>query len=91
MNSLYSFSFQGVWVGLMTTFGSLARVIGPIIVTTTYTSVGTYLALGIVAGSMVVTLLMNLSVYDRMVPLNLSQNVIVEEEEDNSTIHSSVD
>ena len=58
----------------MTTFGSLARVVGPIIVTTTYTAVGTYLALGIVAGSMVLTLAINVAVFDRLVPLKINQN-----------------
>ena len=60
----------------MTTFGSLARVIGPLIVVVTYTSVGTYLSLGIVASSMVITLILNLAVYDRLVPLKINQDVL---------------
>ena len=70
----------------MTTFGSLARVIGPIIVTTTYTAVGTYLSLGIVAGSMVIALIINLAVYDRLVPLQINQQRTQRDENDDQTI-----
>jgi hypothetical protein len=41
---------QGVWLALLTTSGSLARVVGPLFVTELYESYGTYVTFGLVTG-----------------------------------------
>ena len=54
--SLYSciligcYYVQGVWLALLTTSGSLARVVGPLFVTDLYENYGTYVTFGLVTG-----------------------------------------
>jgi hypothetical protein len=42
---------QGVWLALLTTSGSLARVVGPLFVTDLYQEYGTYVTFGVVTGT----------------------------------------
>jgi hypothetical protein len=40
-----------VWLALLTTSGSLARVVGPLFVTDLYQEYGTYVTFGVVTGT----------------------------------------
>ena len=62
------FFVQGFWMGLLTTSGSLARVVGPIFVTVIYEQYGTYLTFSLVTGSLVLTTLMFIITYRQFVP-----------------------
>ncbi|TRY68880.1 hypothetical protein TCAL_11023 [Tigriopus californicus] len=64
---------QGLWMGALTAGGSLARVLGPIFVTFVYQSLGTYATMGIVTGSMVLSLIITLLTYKRLVPFKNRQ------------------
>ena len=44
---------KGFWLGLFATFGSLARVVGPMLVTEVYQELGTYAMTGLVIGVLV--------------------------------------
>lgn len=55
-------------MGALTAGGSLARVLGPIFVTFVYQNLGTYATMGIVTGSMVLSLIITLLTYKRLVP-----------------------
>ena len=56
-------------MGLLSAFGGLSRVLGPIFVSYIYTYYGTYLTAAIMAGSMVLALVSSLLVYKKLVPL----------------------
>ena len=56
-------------MGLLSAFGGLSRVLGPIFVSYIYTYYGTYLTSTIMAGSMVLALVSTLAVYRKLVPL----------------------
>jgi ceroid-lipofuscinosis MFS transporter 7 len=59
---------QGFWLGLLTTAGSLARVVGPIFVAFIYRSYGTWLTFGIISAVLFVAMLLTLVSYKRLVP-----------------------
>ncbi|KAG0715245.1 Major facilitator superfamily domain-containing protein 8 [Chionoecetes opilio] len=62
---------QGLWMGLLISTGGLSRVIGPIFVSYIYTELGTRWIFGILLCVMTFTLLMNIIMYKRMVPMNI--------------------
>ena len=59
-------------MGLLSAFGSLSRVLGPIVVSYLYTNFGTYLVIGLMCASMVIALVLTLIFYRKLVPLKLS-------------------
>lgn len=59
---------QGFYMGLLTTSGSLARVVGPIFVSYIYQYYGTWLLFGIVTASLGVSLILTLVSYKQLVP-----------------------
>ena len=60
---------QGLYMGVLTGSGSLARVIGPIFFTRLYQEQGTYVTMSVVAGTLVISLLLFIFTYKRFVPL----------------------
>jgi hypothetical protein len=62
--------FQGLWMGFLSAFGSLSRVLGPIFVSYIYTNFGTYPVMGFMVGSLVIALILTLTTYKRLVPMN---------------------
>ncbi|XP_050726687.1 major facilitator superfamily domain-containing protein 8-like [Eriocheir sinensis] len=62
---------QGVWMGILTSTGSLSRVIGPIFVSYIYTELGTRWTFILLLCPMFFTLLLDLIIYKRLVPMNV--------------------
>jgi len=60
---------QGLWMGLLTAVGSLARIVSPIFVSEIYKEFGTYWTFGLCAGSIGLASLVTLATYRRLVPL----------------------
>ncbi len=60
-------------MGALTAAGSLARVLGPIMVSYVYNAFGLYLTFGIIIASMFVALAITLVMYKRMVPFKLPE------------------
>ena len=59
-------------MGLLTTSGSLARVIGPIFVSFIYEKYGTWLLFGLVALSLALSFIVTTLAYRQLVPYDLS-------------------
>jgi len=70
--SLYSKALgnipQGFWMGLLTTSGSLSRVVGPIGLAVLYQNVGIYYSVGTVAIALCLSLMVTVINYDRLAP-----------------------
>lgn len=62
---------QGIWMGVLSAFGSLSRVLGPIFVSYIYKIYGTYPVIAFMAGSIVVALILTLAVYKRLIPMQI--------------------
>ncbi|ODM98429.1 Major facilitator superfamily domain-containing protein 8 [Orchesella cincta] len=60
---------QGLWMGALTSISSLSRVIGPIFVTFIYTNYGTIVTSATATGLMILTFLLLVIVYKRLIPL----------------------
>jgi len=60
---------QGTWMGLLTASGSLARILGPILVSYVYEVKGTYWLFGLCAASLLVTGIVTLAAFRNLVPL----------------------
>ena len=58
-------------MGLLSSFGSLSRVLGPIAVSYIYTNYGTYLVIGLMCASMVVALVLTLIFYKKLIPIKM--------------------
>ena len=58
-------------MGLLSAFGSGSRVVGPIFVSYIYTLFGTYWIFGSMAVTMIVSLMLVLSTYKRLVPMTV--------------------
>ena len=58
-------------MGALTASGSLARVMGPIFVTYVYNAFGLYVTFGIIEILTIITLILNLVYYKKMVPFQL--------------------
>ena len=56
-------------MGLLSAFGGLSRVLGPIFVSYIYTYYGTYLTAAIMAVSMALALVASVIVYKKLVPI----------------------
>ena len=69
---------QGLYMGMLTGSGSLARVIGPIFFTKLYQEQGTYVTFSVVAGALIISLLLVIFAYKRFVPLK-DPNVLEQE------------
>lgn len=65
-------------MGVLTTSGSLARVVGPVFVSYIYQEFGTWLLFGLVTGSLVISFLISLISYRVLIPYNqLSKDLSV--------------
>jgi len=62
---------QGLWMGILTAVGSLARITGPIFVSYVYTDLGTYWTFGILEAGMIIGLIELCILYKRLVPMVL--------------------
>lgn len=62
---------QGVWMGLLTSTGSLARVLGPIFVALVYTELGTVWCFSILFVGMVLAFIVLILFYPRLVPMEM--------------------
>jgi len=63
----------GFWLGLFATSGSLARVLGPLVVTEIYELWGTYVLFIVVTITLVISLILSLISWRKLVPLTDSQ------------------
>ncbi len=54
-----------MWMGLLTTAGGTARVLGPIVFSKTYQDEGLFLTLGIIIGILSTALIINIVTYHR--------------------------
>ncbi|XP_047739315.1 major facilitator superfamily domain-containing protein 8 isoform X2 [Hyalella azteca] len=66
---------QGIWMGLMTSTGSLSRMTGPIFVTWIYSSHGTRWTFGVLAVVLAGTVVLSLIFYKRLVPMDINKNL----------------
>ncbi|XP_042208823.1 major facilitator superfamily domain-containing protein 8-like isoform X3 [Homarus americanus] len=66
---------QGVWMGILTSAGSLSRVTGPICVSYMYTVLGTRWTFGVLFLLMILTFIINLCLYRRLVPMKVVRNL----------------
>merc|ERR1712150_197638 len=62
---------QGLWMGLLMSSGSGARVLGPILVTYIYEELGLYVTTGFVVATLLLALVLNLAAYKYMVPMKM--------------------
>ena len=69
-------------MGGLTASGSLARVLGPIFVSYIYQYYGTYWTFGLETGSMVISALITLLAYKRLVPMVTGVNPMENEYDD---------
>ena len=60
--------FQGFWSGVITTSGSLSRVVGPIAMSSIYQLFGLYASTGFVAGLLLLAMVITLVAYKRLSP-----------------------
>ena len=67
---MYHFSIQGFWMGLLTTSGSLARVVGPVFVSFIYQEFGTWALFGIVTASLGLSFVITTLAYRQLVPFD---------------------
>ncbi len=59
-------------MGLLSAFGSLSRVLGPIFVSYIYTHYGTYLTVLSMVVSLLISLVITIVFYKRLLPLELA-------------------
>ena len=62
---------QGVWFGILTGVGSLARVLGPVFVSYIYTFYGTYWTFGILEVGLILALIELIIMYPRLIPMKI--------------------
>ena len=67
---------QGIWMGLFTGFGSMARVLGPIFVGFFYANYGMYYTIGPMVVMVILTLILTIMSYKRLVPLQIGNEVL---------------
>jgi len=63
---------QGVWMGLLNSCGSLARMCGPVIIMRLYVSCGPQVMYLVVAALVAFTLVISGAAYTRLVPATVS-------------------
>lgn len=66
---------QGVWMGILTSTGSLSRVVGPILVSYIYTEMGTRWTFSLLFCAMVLTSVLDVALYKRLVPMNVIKTI----------------
>ncbi|XP_023341021.1 major facilitator superfamily domain-containing protein 8 [Eurytemora carolleeae] len=78
---------QGVWMGLFTSVGSLARICGPIFVSKIYQSYGTYWTFGLCILSLVISLVVSGLTYKRLIPIEdrLLPRIEITDDQDQGT------
>ncbi|XP_045847350.1 major facilitator superfamily domain-containing protein 8 isoform X2 [Meles meles] len=69
---------QGVYMGWLTASGSAARILGPVFISQLYTSWGPRWAFGLVCGIVVLTILLLVAVYKRLVAFSVRHGRIQE-------------
>ena len=62
---------QGLWMGVLTGVGSLARIAGPIFVSYIYTEFGTYWCFGIILVGMILALVELIVMYRYLIPMKI--------------------
>ncbi|KAG0728018.1 Major facilitator superfamily domain-containing protein 8 [Chionoecetes opilio] len=62
---------QGLWMGVLTGVGGLARIAGPIFVAYIYTELGTYWCFGVLLAGMILAFCELIALYPRLVPMKL--------------------
>ena len=60
-------------MGYLTAAGSSARVAGPVLVSVVYKSYGLYLTVSLMIGSLLISLLLTIFTYKRLVPAELNR------------------
>ena len=68
-------------MGYLTAAGSSARVAGPVVVSVVYKSYCLYLTVGLMIGSLLISLLLTVFTYKRLVPADLKKQEISAKEE----------
>ena len=58
-------------MGILTSSGSLARVMGPLVVSYVYEGYGLYATYGLILGTMIVSLVLTVAFYRRLVPFKM--------------------
>ena len=58
-------------MGLLSAFGSFSRILGPLFVSYIYTNFGTYWTMGSMAATLIVSFIVTLFAYNRLVPMNM--------------------
>ena len=58
-------------MGILTSSGSLARVMGPLVVSYVYEGFGLYATYGLILGSMILSLILTVGFYKRLVPFKM--------------------
>jgi MFS family permease len=66
-------SHQGLWMGYLTAAGSSARVAGPVVVSVVYKNYGLYLTVSLMIGSLLISLILTIFTYKRLVPADLKR------------------
>lgn len=64
---------QGLWMGVLTGMGGLARITGPIFVSYIYTELGTYWCFGTLTVAMVLAFVELMMLYPRLVPMKIPE------------------
>lgn len=62
---------QGLWMGILTSIGSFSRMTGPIFVSYMYTELGTRWTFGLLVIVMIITIVLTLAFYKRLVPMKV--------------------
>ena len=62
-------------MGLLSAFGSFSRILGPLFVSYIYTNFGTYWTMGSMAATLIVSLVVTLFAYNRLVPMNMGASM----------------
>merc|ERR1719244_558687 len=65
----------GLWLGLFATSGSIARVVGPLVVTEIYELWGTYVLFAVVTATLIIALVLTLIAYRQMVAVHVKKDV----------------
>ncbi|KAK3600521.1 hypothetical protein CHS0354_028721 [Potamilus streckersoni] len=66
---------QGLWMGWLTASGNLARTLGPVFVTLVYDAYGPRVTFAAVCGIIIVTIIVQISVFKKLVPFKLKSPV----------------
>ena len=72
-------------MGYLTAAGSSARVAGPVVVSFVYKSYGLYLTVGLMIGSLLISLLLTILTYKRLVPADLKRQKEMSSKEEEIT------